>query len=125
MTVYAAMSGGQRLGLALMRPLRPLLGARAVQSFLKRRVQAGPPGPSAEERARGRSLVWGEARDAAGGVARARLEGPEGYAFTVLTALAAVERVLAGEVKPGFQTPSSAFGPDFVTQIAGVTRSDL
>ena len=124
-TVYAAMSGGQRLGLALMRPLRPLLGARAVQSFLKRRVQAGPPGPSAEERARGRSLVWGEARDAAGGVARARLEGPEGYAFTVLTALAAVERALAGQVKPGFQTPSSAFGPDFVTQIAGVTRSDL
>ncbi len=124
-TVYAAMSGGQRLGLALMRPLRPLLGAPSVQSFLKRHVQAGPPGPSAEERARGKSLVWGEVRDAAGDVARARLEGPEGYAFTVLTALAAVERALAGQVKPGFQTPSSAFGPDFVTQIAGVTRSDL
>jgi short subunit dehydrogenase-like uncharacterized protein len=106
-TVYAAMSGGQRLALALLRPVRPLLGTRAVQSFLKDRVQAG------------------QVRDGSGGQASARLEGPEGYAFTVLTALAAVEHVLAGRVQPGFQTPSSAFGPDFVLEIPGVTRSDL
>ncbi len=124
-TVYAAMAGGQRLALSVLRPLRPLLGTRAVQSFLKRRVQAGPPGPSDEERARGRSLVWGQARDDSGASVTTRLEGPEGYAFTVLTALLAVERVLAGQVEPGFQTPSLAFGPDFVLEIAGVTRSDL
>ena len=69
--------------------------------------------------------MWGQARDDGGASVTARLEGPEGYAFTVLTALLAVERVLAGQVEPGFQTPSLAFGPDFVLEIAGVTRSDL
>ena len=50
-----------------------------------------------------------------------RLTGPEGYTLTALTAVAAVEKVLAGGARPGFQTPSLAFGADFVMQIAGVT----
>jgi short subunit dehydrogenase-like uncharacterized protein len=56
---------------------------------------------------------------------RARLTGPEGYTFTALTAVAALERVLAGEAKPGFQTPSLAFGPDVVLGLPGVRREDL
>ena len=43
----------------------------------------------------------------------------------MLTALAAVERVLAGAHPPGFQTPSRAYGPDFILDIEGVTREDL
>ena len=43
----------------------------------------------------------------------------------MLTALAAIARVLAGGVPPGFQTPSRAYGPDFVLEIPGVTREDL
>jgi hypothetical protein len=43
----------------------------------------------------------------------------------VLTALAIVERVLGGEAPSGFQTPSLAYGPDFVLRIEGVTREDL
>jgi hypothetical protein len=38
--------------------------------------------------------------------------------LTVRTALASVERVLAGGVKPGFATPSQAFGPEFILGIA-------
>ena len=36
-----------------------------------------------------------------------------------------VEKVLAGAVKPGFQMPSLAFGPDLVMEIEGVTRTDV
>ena len=53
-----------------------------------------------------------------------RLSGPESYALTVLTALAAVEQVLAGGATPGFQTPSRAFGADFILGIPGVIRTD-
>ena len=46
----------------------------------------------------------------------------------VLTAQAGVEiaqRVIAGEAKPGFQTPSLVFGPDFILQFEGAGREDL
>jgi len=49
-------------------------------------------------------------------------------AYAVRTALTAVEimkRILNGEVKPGFQTPSLAYGKDFILQLDGVKREDL
>jgi short subunit dehydrogenase-like uncharacterized protein len=96
-----------------------------VQSLLKRRVRSGAPGPNAEQRARGRTILWGEVTDDAGGRAAGRLHGPEGYTFTMRTALAAVEKVLSGAAPTGFQTPSKAYGPDFVLGVEGVSREDL
>jgi saccharopine dehydrogenase (NAD+, L-lysine-forming) len=54
-----------------------------------------------------------------------RLRGPDGYTFTVRAALAVVERVLAGDAPPGFQTPSTAYGADFVLGVEGATRDDV
>ncbi|HET9594615.1 MAG TPA: saccharopine dehydrogenase, partial [Anaeromyxobacteraceae bacterium] len=73
----------------------------------------------------GRSLLWAEASDGAGRRAAARLEAPEGYTLTAMTAVAALERALRGDVKPGFQTPSTAYGKDFVLEMEGVRRIDL
>ena len=42
-----------------------------------------------------------------------------------LTSVAAAEKVLAGGAKPGFQTPSLAFGADFILEIAGSEREDV
>jgi short subunit dehydrogenase-like uncharacterized protein len=121
--VYLAAPAGVRLFLKAARPIAPVFRLGPVQSFLKRRIQAGAKGPSAEERARGRSLLWGEALDADRTVV-SRLQGPEGYDLTVLTALAALARILGGGVAPGFQTPSRAFGPDFILEIPGTSRQD-
>jgi short subunit dehydrogenase-like uncharacterized protein len=104
--------------------LKPVLASAPVQSFLKG-IRAGAPGPNAEQRARGRTLLWGEVTDAAGGRAVSRQQGPEGYTFTVLTALAAMDKVLAGSAPPGFQAASKAYGPDFVLGVEGVAREDL
>jgi short subunit dehydrogenase-like uncharacterized protein len=82
-------------------------------------------GSADEERARGETLLWGEASDGAGFRVASRLRGPEGYTFTALAALACLRRVLAGRAPPGFQTPSRAFGADFVLGLPGVTRADL
>ena len=49
----------------------------------------------------------------------------EGYSLTAAAALDAAKRVAAGEVEPGFQTPSRAFGPDYILTFDGVMREDL
>ena len=69
--------------------------------------------------------MYGEVRDATGTVCRARLSGPEGYTLTADAAVVALEKTLAGEAKPGFRTPSMAFGPEFVLGLDGVRREDL
>jgi short subunit dehydrogenase-like uncharacterized protein len=107
------------------RLLGAVLGSPAVRRFLTARARAGAPGPTEEERRRGRALVWGEVEDAAGALAVSRLATPEGYTLTAHAALAVVERVLAGQAPAGFQTPARAYGPDFVLGIEGVTRTDL
>lgn len=123
--VYTRLSPGRRRLLVASRYLGWLLAARPVQRWLKSRVKSGAPGPSAHARAQGRSRLFGEAGNMAGQTVRSRLTGPEGYTFTAQTAVAALERVMAGAAKPGFQTPSLAFGPDFVLGVEGVSREDL
>jgi short subunit dehydrogenase-like uncharacterized protein len=123
--VYFAASPGLRALAVADRYARGLLGSAGVRRFLAAHVHAGPRGPSAEERRRGRGFVWGEVEDDAGGRATSRLALPDGYTFTARAALAAVERALSGQALPGFQTPAKAFGPDFVLGVEGVTRTDL
>jgi short subunit dehydrogenase-like uncharacterized protein len=123
--LYLAAPLGLRVVAVATRYLGPLLRSEAARRLLTARVRAGVPGPTAEERRRGRALVWGEAEDDAGRRATSRLRLPEGYTFTGRAALAVVERVLAGQAPAGFQTPAKAYGPDFVLGLEGVTRTDL
>lgn len=123
--VFAAIPASTRMMMKASRPLGPLLASAPVQRFLKNRIKAQPAGPSDAERERGASFVWGEVSDDEGRKKRSRLRGPEGYTLTALTALAIVERVLAGISPAGFQTPSSAYGADFILGIEGVAREDL
>jgi short subunit dehydrogenase-like uncharacterized protein len=123
--VYMAAPLRLRLGARASRYLGWLLGSSVVQRLLKRRIRAGPPGPTADERCRGQSLLWGEAEDTTGRKVVSRMQGPDGYTLTVRAALAAVDRVLAGVVAPGFQTPSTVFGPDFVLGLEGIFREDV
>ncbi len=122
---YMAAPWSMRLGLRLSRHLGWLLGSRVVQGFLKKRIRAGPSGPTAAARDSGWSLLWGEATDDSGKKAVARLRGPEPYTMTVQTALAVVERVRAGQAPPGFQTPALAYGPDFALGIVARTEASV
>jgi short subunit dehydrogenase-like uncharacterized protein len=94
------------------------------QALLKAQSGFLPEGPTDEERACQRRVIVAEAEDANGRRHAARLETPESYDFTVTVALAIVERVFAGEVKPGFQTPALAYGADFVLGFDGVTYTE-
>jgi short subunit dehydrogenase-like uncharacterized protein len=116
--VYTAASPKSIARMRRIRSFLPLLGIKPVkrllQSFANRRS-----GPNETKRAAGRTYLWGRAADGANEVSMT-MTTPEGYAFTVLSALAAVERLLASPRRPGSFTPSRFFGPEFVTTIEGV-----
>ena len=61
--VFIALPRSTQLGMKLARVFAPLLATAPAQAWLKRRIRAGQAGPNAEQRARGRSILWGEAQD--------------------------------------------------------------
>lgn len=120
---YAVLPKALRQQMAAVDYLRPLFKLAVMRNLLKRGVK---PGPTADERARTVTHVWGEVKDDQGRSAVSRLHGPEaGVIWTARAALAAVQKVLAGHASPGFQTPALAYGADFVLEAEGVTREDL
>lgn len=115
---YAALPPAQIRFLRLSRGVGWLLKNRLIQARLRRRIESSKPGPNAATRQRTESLVWGEVSNAAGQVLQSRLRCTNGYHFTARSAVAAARRVLAGDCKPGFQTPSRVFGIGFVLALA-------
>lgn len=104
-----------RWGLAS--PVLALLASRAGQALVRRAIALRPAGPAEAELAAGLTRIWAQAEDAAGHRVTARLRGPERHLFTARTALWVAERVLAGRLRVGFQTPATAYGPDLVDRL--------
>ena len=100
--------------------LEPLLSLAPVKWLLQRYADRRT-GPGEEVRNSARIYLWGAVRNEAGRELTATLTVPEGYRFTVLSSLAAVERLVGGSVQPGAWTPASLFGSGFVRTIDGVT----
>jgi short subunit dehydrogenase-like uncharacterized protein len=123
--VYARAGAAQRRMLTATRVLKKPLGWSPVQRVLKWWIRALVTGPSADQRRRAVSLIHGEAWDDAGGRVESRMRTPEGYALTAMTSVEVVRRVLSGDVKAGFQTPSLAYGADWILGLAGVQREDV
>jgi short subunit dehydrogenase-like uncharacterized protein len=105
--------------------VKSFLGLDFMQTLLKIQVDRMPEGPSQAARRAGRAVLVGQARNTKGQTVRSRLRTPEGYSLTAATAFDAAKRAAAGEVKPGFQTPSMAFGADYILNFDGVTPEDL
>jgi short subunit dehydrogenase-like uncharacterized protein len=100
-----------------------LLRTNLVRDYLKKKIKNRPAGPSDEQRTKAASLVWGQATNAEGKTATARLTGPDGYTLTTYSALLIAQKALNGNFSPGYQTPASAYGEDLVMEIPGVERN--
>lgn len=123
--VYTRMAAAQRRMMVASRYAGWLLSAGPVQKVIKKRIDGGKPGPTDAERARAFSLLWGEVMDGDGHEAVSRMRTPEGYTLTATTSVEIVRKVLAGNAPAGFQTPSLAYGPDWILDLEGVTREDV
>jgi short subunit dehydrogenase-like uncharacterized protein len=110
--------------LAACRSAGWLARAAPAQAWLAAWADLLPDRPAAGEEAR-TMVVVAEVDDGGGGRAVSRLRTPEAYALTPLAAVAVVERVLAGDLETGFQTPARVYGSDLVLALPGVLREDL
>ncbi len=119
--VYTVVPEANLKMLKLSRYLGWLLKTKPVQNFLQKQIPEG--GPNAEERAKGKTYLWGEASDEKGNKIEARLVCPEGYTTTVLTALKIAEKISDGNFCAGFQTPAKCYGADLILEIEGAERS--
>jgi short subunit dehydrogenase-like uncharacterized protein len=117
--VYAAAPRSAVRALRLFRPFAHLLASRPLRRLAGAAIARLARGPSAEERARGSAQIWGKASTASGESVEGTLVAPEAYALTARTAIACVERILAGKAPPGFTTPSLAFGSRFILECEG------
>jgi short subunit dehydrogenase-like uncharacterized protein len=109
-----------------MRVVGPVLYNRPVKNFLKFLIDTfTEPGPGEERRRKGSSILVGEVVDRQGGRVVSKLISPEGYTCTALTTVEIMKRILNGEHKTGFCTPSLAYGADFILQFEGVSREDI
>jgi short subunit dehydrogenase-like uncharacterized protein len=107
------------------RLLGPLLRSRPVQALLTGLVDRLPEGPTPEQRERSPAVLVAEVETAEGRRVASRLTTPNGYTLTARAAVEIAVRVVAGAAKSGFQTPSRAFGADFVLALPGCARIDL
>ncbi len=123
---YLALPDATRGMVTIANLLRPIFALPAARELMKRTLPPGVVGSTEDERTRTRTRVWGEVVDDAGRRCVSRLHGPEaGVVWTGLAALAATRNAADGDAKPGFQTASLAYGPDFALACEGVTREDL
>ncbi len=108
-----------------MRVIGPLLYNRPVKNLLKSLINLFVKGPEEEKRRRASAIFIGEATNQSGGRVVTKLTTPEGYTCTALTTVEIMKRILNGDFKTGFQTPSLAYGANFITQFNGVKRENL
>jgi short subunit dehydrogenase-like uncharacterized protein len=97
-----------------------LLRTSFVRNIIRKKIKSLPAGPSKQQRAAALGMVWGRASNQNGTVVTASLCGPEGYTITAHAALIIVNKVLAGNFKPGYQTPASVYGEDLISEVPGV-----
>ncbi len=122
---YMAFPSLALQALRLMRVIGPLLYTRPARGALRQALRLARSGPTEQQRREGFSLIVGEVSNPSGQSVCSRLRTPEGYTFTALATVEVMRRILASDLKPGFQTPSLLYGPDFVLGFPGVERTDL
>jgi short subunit dehydrogenase-like uncharacterized protein len=99
----------------------PLMRQRWFRGLLKFAVDRRLKPPTQAERDNNATLVWGEARNAAGKVVTGRMRTANGYGVTINSSLGILSEVLAGVPDPGFTTPALLVGPDYAASLPGST----
>lgn len=99
-----------------------LLRTKSIRQILRRQIDKRAAGPSADQRERALSLIWGQVSNQRGEKATVRMQTPEGYTLTAHTILLIAKKILQGNLKAGYQTPAGAYGEDLIMEVPRVTR---
>jgi len=118
-TVYMGLPASMLKWMRLSNWVAPLLRTAWVKNMLRKRLDKQPAGPNEEQRKKSKSFLWGEATDANANKVELRLQTPEGYTLTALSAMLIASKILNQNFKTGYQTPSSAYGAGLILEIEG------
>jgi len=119
--VYVPMPWAVTVALRGSHVTRRLVAIPAVRRGLQALV-GRIAGPAREARATADTCVWGEARDASGRVAVARLRTANVYDVTAAGVLLAVTHLLGRAGGGGYFTPAQLLGPRCVESLPGSGR---
>ncbi len=96
-----------------------LLRTEFVRNIIRKKIKAKPAGPSDVQRMKSSSLVWGEVSNATGDKLTAAISCYDGYTLTAHSSLLITQKILNGDLKPGYQTPAGCYGENLVMAIPG------
>lgn len=109
--------------LKFQRAFNWLLKTSLFRTFVARKVNARPAGPDEATRAKSSSLIWGKVENAGGKTVQAAMKVKDGYSLTAHSSLIIVQKILAGDVKAGYQTPAAVYGEDLIMEVPDTKRT--
>ena len=92
---------------------------------LERKIGTRREGPSKRQLAKNACVIWGEARNAEGQTARARLQTPAAHIYTADAIIPLVRGLMDAKVPTGVHFPSEVGGAALVESIDGVQWREL
>jgi short subunit dehydrogenase-like uncharacterized protein len=117
--VYTGIAPKVYRALKLQWAFNWLLRTGFVRNIIKKKIKAGPAGPSDEQRSKSSSLVWGEVSNAKSEKITACISCFDGYTLTAHSSLIITKKILDGDFKTGYQTPAGCYGENLVMEIPG------
>jgi short subunit dehydrogenase-like uncharacterized protein len=120
-TTYTRMGKNVYYALKAQALFNWLLRTKWLRGVLQKRIDAGPAGPSADQRNRSTSYIYGKVTNANGQTCSAGFTAPEGYTLTALASLHIAQKVMNNDWKVGYQTPAGCYGENLVFELQGVT----
>jgi short subunit dehydrogenase-like uncharacterized protein len=122
--VFTGVSEKTLKSLRTYRKFKGLAKTGLAQWSFEKIIKNKIDGPSAIKRATCITHLWGKVTDSTTNQSmQAELTTPESYHLTALTAIESTIRVLKGKCKPGYQTPVTAFGKDYILSFDKVKLS--
>lgn len=89
-----------------------------VRNFMKKQIDKKPAGPNDEKREKSKTYMWGQVSNGTE-TKEARLITPNGYTLTAESAAKIAQKVMDDNFKPGYQTPSTAYGKALILEMTG------
>lgn len=120
--VYSATNPKSYKWVKLQGMFNWLMRMEFVKNIFRNQIKAKPAGPNDARREKSKMQVWGKVTNANGQSVEATWIGPEGYTFTAHSALIITKKILEGNFKVGFQTPSKLYGHDLAMEIENTKR---
>jgi short subunit dehydrogenase-like uncharacterized protein len=99
-----------------------LLRTQGMRKWIQKKINQRPAGPSDEQRAKGKTYVWAQVRNAKGETKSNSIQTNDGYTVTYEASLLIAQKILSGNFKAGYQTPASVYGEGLVFELSGTKK---